>query len=419
MRNIKKVVFIKNAVETLGFFSEQIADTFKENGLEIFFVDYNDLFGTVTRLSKFVNKQQCALITFNFIGLSGEDVFVDETGRYFWEKNEMFCINILVDHPLYYHSKLAAYASGESHICKDMVVFCVDREHVWYIKRFYPEISVDFLPLAGNCAKDSHVKDVLPVVTESSDSCCRMEKERGQNRTYDLIFAANYVPLASLEQKLSSLDAEYAAFYYEIIEDLLADSAQSLERVLEYHIRQAFGEVSDRELCAAMGGMVLVDLYIRSWFREKILNELAKADLRVHIFGAGWEHLKCKKEKNLILNGRMVSSGECLEAIAKARISLNIMPWFKDGAHDRIFTSMLQKTAVLTDESRYLRELFADGESLVYFSLKNISDLPKQVYQLLENEESTEQIAHKGYLLASNLHTWKNRANVLLERILK
>lgn len=45
-----------------------------------------------------------------------------------------------------------------------------------------------------------------------------------------------------------------------------------------------------------------------------------------------------------------------MQAMRDARIALNVMPWFKDGAHDRVFTAMLQGTAALTDDSRYLRE---------------------------------------------------------------
>ena len=49
-----------------------------------------------------------------------------------------------------------------------------------------------------------------------------------------------------------------------------------------------------------------------------------------------------------------------------ARIALNVMPWFKDGAHDRVFTAMLQGTAALTDDSRYLREECRDGENICF-----------------------------------------------------
>ena len=146
-----KVILIKNAVETLGYFSEQLAETFQEMGHDTYFVDYDDLVNTVDGISRFAVPEKTVLCTFNFIGLSGEEVFIEENGRYIWENQGIACINILVDHPLYYHSKLAKPPVLE------MRVFCIDREHVAYMKRFYPALPVEFLPLAGNCILERKV----------------------------------------------------------------------------------------------------------------------------------------------------------------------------------------------------------------------------------------------------------------------
>ena len=40
MAEIRKIIFIKNAVETLGYFSEQIALELERNGYEACFIDY-------------------------------------------------------------------------------------------------------------------------------------------------------------------------------------------------------------------------------------------------------------------------------------------------------------------------------------------------------------------------------------------
>ena len=114
-----KVILIKNAVETLGYFSEQLAETFQEMGHDTYFVDYDDLVNTVDGISRFAVPEKTVLCTFNFIGLSGEEVFIEENGRYIWENQGIACINILVDHPLYYHSKLAKPPVPE------MRVFCI------------------------------------------------------------------------------------------------------------------------------------------------------------------------------------------------------------------------------------------------------------------------------------------------------
>ena len=47
MNTIEKVVLIKNAVETLGYFSEQLAVELRTSGFEVYFVDYNRLVDTV------------------------------------------------------------------------------------------------------------------------------------------------------------------------------------------------------------------------------------------------------------------------------------------------------------------------------------------------------------------------------------
>ena len=56
MGRIGKVVFIKNAVETLGYFSEQIATEMKSQGISIYFVDYDRMFETVDGLRRFAGK---------------------------------------------------------------------------------------------------------------------------------------------------------------------------------------------------------------------------------------------------------------------------------------------------------------------------------------------------------------------------
>lgn len=90
------------------------------------------------------------------------------------------------------------------------------------------------------------------------------------------------------------------------------------------------------------------------------------------------------------------------------------MPWFKDGAHDRIFTAMLQKSVALTDDSKYLREEFKDGEDIVYFSLEERKYLPDIVHRLLRDEENAMRIAGNGYRQAYEKHTWRVRAYELL-----
>ena len=408
MAEIRKIIFIKNAVETLGYFSEQIALELERNGYETCFIDYERMYESMDEMLHFLEREETALVTFNFIGLRGESVFQTESGRSIWQEENLPILNILVDHPLYYHSCLKE--AGER-----MRVFCVDREHVGYVRRFYPGVKVEFLPLAGNelfvSQKDgehgihrTHCEDVPEPVLY------------GQ-RTFDLVFAANYVSMEMLEEKVKALDDDYRIFYRRITEDLIADPAQSVDAVMERHIRNELGAVPEEQLCAAMSGMIWIDLFIRSYFREKVVQTLADAGIIVRVFGADWEKIHCKKPQNVRTSGGKVNSAACVQAMRDARIALNVMPWFKDGAHDRVFTAMLQGTAGLTDDSRYLREECRDGENICFYSLRALEQLPDRVVSLLEDPVRMAELAERGYRMAEKRHRWKNRAGLLMQAL--
>ena len=408
MAEIRKIIFIKNAVETLGYFSEQIARELERNGYETCFIDYERMYESMDVMLHFLEREETALVTFNFIGLRGESVFQTESGRSIWQEENLPILNILVDHPLYYHSCLKE--AGER-----MRVFCVDREHVGYVRRFYPGVKVEFLPLAGNelfvSQKDgehgihrTHCEDVPEPVLY------------GQ-RTFDLVFAANYVSMEMLEEKVKALDDDYRIFYRRITEDLIADPAQSVDAVMERHIRNELGAVPEEQLCAAMSGMIWIDLFARSYFREKVVQTLADAGIIVRVFGADWEKIHCKKPQNVRTSGGKVNSAACVQAMRDARIALNVMPWFKDGAHDRVFTAMLQGTAALTDDSRYLREECRDGENICFYSLRALEQLPDQVVRLLDDPLWTAELAERGYCMAAEQHRWKNRAGLLMQTL--
>lgn len=405
---ITKVILIKNAVETLGYFSEQIAMELEKLGYDIYFIDYDKLYESICGLPKFAEKGHMAFLTFNYIGLGDEEIFRDESGLLIWEKYEMKYLNILVDHPLYYHS-------GLMRDLQRLTIFCVDKEHAAYVRRFYPWIRVRFLPLAGNV----RLPRTEQLASDSYEQLWNYEAELIplQKRRYDIVFTANYVPIGQLEQRISGMDVEYAAFYRGMAEDLITNPTQSLEVVLERHIREVLGDVSDCDMRAAMAGMVLIDLYVRTYFRGEIVRKLAEADIKVHVFGADWDKLACKKPENIIKNRGQVSSAICVDAVRNAKLSLNIMPWFKNGAHDRIFTAMLQKTAALTDDSRYLREELTDGEDVVFFSLANLEQMTDIIHKLLRDEGKIASIAEGGCRRAREAHTWRSRTAELLQTL--
>lgn len=394
-----KIVLIKNAVETLGYFSEQMAERFGTLSAAVYFVDYDRLFDTVEGLFGFAEPGNTTLVTFNFIGLSGEEVFFDAGGRRVWERLGVRIFNILVDHPMYFHSKLMREQ-------ENMRLFCVDRGHAAYARRFYPRCGARFLPLAGNVlrAADSGGETAVGTPFES--------------RTAGVVFTANYVPLAAFRERMRAQGEEYELFYRRIVEDLLEDPAQSADDVFERHITEEFGRLPEEELCGAMAGCAFLDMYARSFLRGELVRKLAERGVSIAVYGADWDRLadgmfSVGKRENIIWNGKMINSAACAKAVGNARFSLNVLPWFRDGAHDRIFTAMLQKTLVLTDESHFLREEFTDGRELIFYDYGDAAALAERIRELDADRDRAGRIAKRGFEAAKWRHTWAKRAETL------
>ena len=392
---IEKLILFENAVETLGYFSRQLAVTFEKIGYRTFFVDHNELDASMKHLKRFVKPGNTAVLTFNFIGLSEEDYCLETDGRSFWETRNLPCYCIMVDHPLYYFKQLTKGIAN-------LVTFCVDRQHVEYMHRFYPGIPCFFLPLAGNVLLDAASGDLeIPY----------------QERTYDVAFIGNHVFLPSMREQLKSQTQEYIDFYNEILNELKEHPNLPVDASMERFIRREIPQVTDEEIASSQHGMLFLELYIRTYYREKVVRQLVDNGIKVYAFGKQWEHLNCEHPENLIAGGRMMTSRECVNVLRNSKIALNVMPWFKDGAHDRIFTAMLSGAVALTDDSIYLNEILTEGKNAMFYYLDRLAELPERVNGLLNQPQKAMEMVEESYLFASRFHTWEQRALELHEYI--
>lgn len=379
--NTPQIIMIKGAVETLEFFSIQMAKTFEEKGLPVWFWDMKNPLDSRTEFENSPHPEGTVLLTFNFIGLSGESQF--QSGNLsLWEKYGVRPFCIMVDHPMYYYKQLI---SG----IPDLTLLCIDRDHQKFAEQYYPEYGrVYFLPLAG---------------TELPD-----EKIPFSKRDIDVIFAGNYVPAENLTPHIRHMDEETKAFYFDMIHDLTAHPDIPLENELVGRLQKELPGITREETLACLYNMIFIDLYVRSCFRREIICSLAESGIRVLTVGKDWERAGCKCPENIIMTGQG-DSLTCLRYMRRAKISVNIMPWFKDGAHDRIFNSMLQGCATVTDSSRYLDEILLDGRDFIKFTLEKREEISQRVANLLEHPDAAKTIAEHGYEAASHAHTWGHR----------
>ncbi len=371
-------------METLEFFSKEIAKSYEKEGYDIYTCDMNRK--DAKELQKFLSSHETVLITFNFIGLSEEDWLMDGKGSIFDEKCKSINV-IMVDHPLYYHDQLIKSS-------KNVNIFCIDRDHVDYVKKYYPHIhSVTFLPLAGTEIK----KEYVPI----------------KNRTIPLLFAGNYVRKERLFSYLEGLDREYREFYLSIVEDLISHTNKNMEEAMSGAILKEIPDIDKNSMAAAIHGMMFVDLYVRSYFRAEVVKEIADAKIPIYVIGKDWNYLEVKHPEYIIPIGNgMEDTTFCLNHMADAKLSLNVMPWFKNGIHDRILSSMLNKSISITDSSKYIEENFGKEEFILY-SLDHIKELPTIIRDALKNEDGLQHMAELAYEKCQRNHTWEKRVDIL------
>lgn len=383
---MKKLILFEGDIETQGYFSGQMKKELLRLGYDVYLYDLKKPWKSTGEMLRFLEKGNTMLLSFNFHGMCQEPQFLDENGTYIWDALDVKCCNILADHPYYYYKLLA---QRPRNYCQ----LSIDKNHEAFMRRFFPEIELGpFLPLGG---------------TQISHPALKKMPERSM----DVVFTGNYASPSRFEKYITRLGDEYTAFYYEMIDSLLADPSQTVEAVVEHFLRREIPQVTEAELKETMQNITFLDLYVRYKTRGEVVKTLVDAGIKVHVFGDKWNELPCERPENLI-NGDSLFSVECLEKIRDSRISLNVLPWFKLGAHDRIYNTMLNGAVCLTDTNPYLDGILRDGENCRLFSLTRKEELPDIVRSLLADPAKMEQITEAG-LKTGLQNTWAQRMDQL------
>lgn len=425
---MKTIIFFQGVYDTLDLFTDNLIDAFSAMGYGTFVYhtaeqerSREELFTRLVRAAGMENKsysqltqaelhalkgtdlsQQFAVVTFNNLGYnlefslsgskSGKTCFCGgEETENLWEFFRIPYLNILMDHPFHYEKPLR-------NAPETAIVLCTDRNHVKYIRRFFRNIhQVDFLPHAG---VELHCKH-KPIA------------ERGIDVLY-----AGALPIytvAKMIPDLSSIrEVDGEDMMQSVLSDLVHNPQKTTEQAIEEYVKSKRNDVSDERLQEIIVKMRFVDSYATSFFREQAVRILVESGVQVTAYGTGWNQCEWSDNPYLTYGGKVLAP-QILPLMNDSKIVLNTMTWFKAGSHDRVFNGMLAGAAVVTDDSAYMRREFTDGRELVMFSLQDLATLPERVFDLFGHISHMQEMADCGYHAASEHHTWKNRAEYLVE----
>lgn len=362
------------------YFSNQIG---KELTLAGYQVDYFHIGvdGALEDIENLLGNHYDAIMEFNSdlprILMEDDSHYLDHFDAPFYD--------YILDHPLYHHDSL-------KQPLKNFHVICLDEDHKHYIEENYPHVqSVHVLPLTG--------EEHLPAATYS-------------DRSIPLLFMGTYTPDHDVLNAIDASPAFLAKDTRHIIEMMMADASLTQEdAVRQLSLRSE--SLIEENFALHMQAYFLADTYMRAHTRKMLILALADAGLPLHIYGEDWDKLPELADTNTILHPG-VPFEDSFAIMADSKIVLNIMPGFKAGAHDRIYSSMLNHCLCLTDSSTMLLDQFQSGRDLVFYDAANPKTLVTSAEEFIKKEDLAASIAATGYELAASKHTWSSRVHALI-----
>ncbi len=403
----KKIILCEGGIETLDFFLTEMGKEFERQGMQVFYYDLSGEERNLRALRKFIKPRETIFLTYNFEGLSREEGIYQEDMGYLWAEYQLPIYHVIVDAPYCYHNRFVDWkedADRQPALLQQFHHFSIDQAHETYVKKYYPWMPTGgLLPLAGTGIFQR--EEWLPW------------KERSRR----LIFTGNYTELAFFDHYFKSINSEYEAFYRGIAEDLIANPWQEIYEVEERHIVEATRETAYENtlenMAAAMHRMMFIDMYVRNYMRGKVVQAIVEAGQKITVIGKGWEKLPLKKNRDCLDQIPQTNSFRCLEEIARSKYSLNVMPWFKEGYHDRVFNSILNGAYALSDPSSSLKKEFSDGKGISFFELTKIEEIEDLLPKLESREENPEFLEgmDEAYEFCQKKHCWANRAQELMK----
>ncbi|MGN0342147.1 MAG: glycosyltransferase [Roseburia sp.] len=387
--NKERLIVMTGVYDTLDIFIYELMKEFQRMGYEVMNFDSSDMLKSLGKLATFVQTPVKAVITFNNLGFNMELT----EGKNIWDELGIWCVNILMDHP-FCHKAALDQAPAHS------IVLCPDRNHVRYLQRFYPQISMmGYLPHGGKALQVTP----KPIVERSID----VIYAGGLSKDFAIQIRPDFTQFSFDAKKIGE----------EAYQDMLRNPHKTTEQALEEALLANGVCLTEQELCDTIKKLHYVDLLITSYYREKVVQKLVESGVPLTLYGTGWEHCSWITNPNVDYRGR-ISADAVVEQMQNAKIVLSTMTWFKDGTHDRVFNGMLAGAVAVTDSSVYMKETFTEDE-LVMFELEEIDELGERVKALLSSPERMQQIADRGRKAANAKHTWAARAHELSEDLLE
>lgn len=371
------VIFIKGAIGELDYFINHMALEVPDS----YVLDVNDKFyEKLTELDSRIDEHT-RVITFNNLGIS---FLVND--RLYWKEKNVKLYNIMVDHPAFFIEALEQDLPY-------MHIITIDRNHKKFVEKYFPNYKVDYLPHGGSILDSSDIKEY----DDREISLLYVGSSNSKNR---------YVDIEKLPEPIKS--------FYALSVDVLKNNPQlTMEELFEMYLKECDMTLPLEDMRKCINFLYQTAMAeVRGYYQQMVIEEIAKKGITIDVYGSGWEELATKYPDSIRWTNR-IPIDDCMKLIGNSKIVLNIQPWFRDGAHERIYNTMLNDAVCISEDSIYLSEKFVHGENIVLYNYNEWDELTQNIEFILNNPDIAKELIARQKIRVHN-STWRNRLDNII-----
>jgi glycosyltransferase involved in cell wall biosynthesis len=385
----KNIIVIKGQSQynVLRIAADYMIESFRQKGYNVLELDLT-VDGVLAEFKELVMNTPCELI-FSFQALLFEQR-LDNSVTSLLNSTKIPVFGHIVDHPVYHDFRLSS-VNGDN-----ITLGCIDKSHVEYVKKYYPNIeNVVYLPHGGFKAET--------IISY-------------ENRTIDLFFPCSYSDPNEIMIQINNLPSVYSNMCKLFIQNMLDDPMLTLQDSLYFYLEKINFDYEIDDFKEIMNIVKIVDLYVRAITREKCIQCLLENNITVTVSGNGWSNFKTDYKDNLIiLDSTGMDFTDVLNIMGNSKMVLNHISTHQHGTHERIFSSMICGAISLTHDFPIVNEEFTNNKDIVLFRDDQLQSLVDTIKYLINHESKAKEIAKQGYLIAKEHHTWLNNVDEILK----
>lgn len=383
---LKKIDLFMPAKETYGalhHFTMQLGEALKRKGIKIRYLEA-EYANPRPFLEKIFSDPPSCTLSFN-------GLLPDTSGRFFCDMIKIPHIACLSDSPIHF------YTLAQSPL---NIIGCIDEYDVDFFKNIHFDNSF-FFPQATD-------PDIKP--------------NGVHNRIYDVVILATLIDYIHIRDTWRE---RFPPLVCQAMEDaaelVLSDPSMTciaaFVEVIDSYVKGPV--LFDPSVVDFLTCLVEIEAYVKGRDRVEMVRAIKKA--KVHVYGSSPKDCSWRKyvgDKSNVVIHNAIPFDQTIEIMKQSKIVLSSASRIKSGADERVFYAMACGAVPVTEKNDFLAQDYTNKKNISFFEPAHWEQIDCNVDEFMKNEELRLEVATAGYHKTMELHTWDNRADLLLKKVL-